>query len=111
MRKLLVNEMCCLILSVACILPAFGQNSEAITSSSLPLTGSIESRFGALAFEGGYPTDATVAKLYDEMDFQRAAQAYQWAIPLILFAKLTADPFTTCQALVVAKNGITSFRP
>jgi len=49
--------------------------------------GTQESRIGPLAFEGGYPTDATVAKLYDEMDFQRATQAYMWAIPIVSFAK------------------------
>jgi hypothetical protein len=40
-----------------------------------------------LEFEGGYPTDATVTKLYDEMDFQRATQAYMWAMPIVSFAK------------------------
>ena len=49
----------------------------------------IDSRIGELSFtkdfENGYPTDETVAKLYDEMDFQRAVQAYIWAIPLVGF--------------------------
>ena len=27
-------------------------------------------------FANGYPTDATVEKLFNEMDFQRAVQAY-----------------------------------
>ncbi len=53
----------------------------------LPTTGTIKSRIGPLAFKGGYPTDATVTKLYDEMDFQRATQAYMWAIPIVSFAK------------------------
>ncbi len=54
---------------------------------SLPTSGAIESRIGPLAFEGGYPTDDTVAKLYEEMDFQRAVQCYMWAIPIVSFAK------------------------
>ena len=29
----------------------------------------------------------TVDKLYEEMDFQRAVQAYLWAIPLVSFAQ------------------------
>lgn len=29
------------------------------------------------------PTKATVEKLYDEMDFQRACQAYLWALPIV----------------------------
>ena len=54
---------------------------------TLPMTGTINSRIGSLAFDGGYPTDATVTKLYDEMDFQRATQACMWAIPIVSFAK------------------------
>ena len=57
-------------------------------TQTLPMTGTINTRIGPLAFEGGYPTDATVTKLYDEMDFQRATQAYMWAIPIVSFAKL-----------------------
>ncbi|WP_421996363.1 DUF1254 domain-containing protein [Reyranella sp.] len=55
--------------------------------SSLPMTGSIETDIGRLSFEGGYPTDATIEKLYDAMDLQRAVQAYLWAIPLVGFAQ------------------------
>ena len=31
----------------------------------------------------GYPTKDTVTKLYDEMDFQRAMQAYLWSFPAV----------------------------
>jgi hypothetical protein len=47
----------------------------------------IQTRIGKLSFEGGYPSQGTVEKLYEEMDFQRAVQAYLWAIPLIGFAQ------------------------
>ena len=40
-----------------------------------------------LRFEGGYPSKETVDKLYEEMDFQCAVQAYIWAIPLVSFAQ------------------------
>jgi hypothetical protein len=40
-------------------------------------------RIGKLAFESGYPSDDTVKKLYDEIDFQRACQAYLWGIPAV----------------------------
>jgi hypothetical protein len=50
----------------------------------------IETRIGALAFThdfaNGYPTDATIQKLYDERDFQRACQAYLWSLPAVSFA-------------------------
>lgn len=38
-------------------------------------------------FANGYPTDNTVEKLFDEMDFQRACQVYIWAIPIVSMAK------------------------
>jgi len=49
----------------------------------------IETRIGPLEFThdfaNGYPTDATVEKLYDERDFQRACQAYLWSLPAVAF--------------------------
>ncbi len=51
----------------------------------------IQTRIGELEFthdfENGYPTDATVEKLYDEIDFQRACQAYLWGLPLVSIAE------------------------
>jgi hypothetical protein len=49
----------------------------------LPVNGSIETPIGQLSFESGYPSDTTVQKLYDAMDFQRACQAYLWGIPAV----------------------------
>jgi hypothetical protein len=50
----------------------------------------IDTRIGTLEFThdfaNGYPTDATVQKVYDERDFQRACQAYLWALPAVSFA-------------------------
>jgi hypothetical protein len=43
----------------------------------------INTRIGTLTFESGYPSKQTVATLYDAMDFQRATQAYLWAIPAV----------------------------
>ena len=50
----------------------------------------IDTRIGPLEFThdfaNGFPTDATVEKLYDERDFQRACQAYLWSLPAVSFA-------------------------
>src|SRR6476661_1839305 len=50
----------------------------------------IETRISTLEFThdfaNGYPTDATIEKLYDERDFQRACQAYLWSLPAVSFA-------------------------
>src|SRR5262249_12611693 len=43
----------------------------------------IDTHIGKLSFENGYPSKETATKLYDEMDFQRATQAYLWAFPAV----------------------------
>ncbi|MCJ7537738.1 MAG: DUF1254 domain-containing protein [Anaerolineales bacterium] len=52
---------------------------------------SYSTRIGELVFThdfaNGYPTGATVEKLFDEMDFQRACQVYIWSIPIVSFAQ------------------------
>jgi hypothetical protein len=49
----------------------------------------IDTRIGKLEFThdfaNGYPTNDTVEKLYNERDFQRACQAYLWALPAVSF--------------------------
>jgi len=49
----------------------------------------VKTRIGALkfthGFADGYPADATVEKLYDERDFQRACQSYLWSLPAVSF--------------------------
>ena len=49
----------------------------------LPTTGSVETRLGKLQLENGYPSDPTVEKIFDDIDYQRACQAYLWALPLM----------------------------
>ena len=43
----------------------------------------IDTRIGNLEFELGVPTSEAAAKLYDEMDFQRAVQCYLWGLPTV----------------------------
>ena len=43
----------------------------------------MDTRLGTLKFFDGFPDDATVEKLYDNLDFQRAVQAYLLAIPAV----------------------------
>jgi len=51
----------------------------------------IKTRVGDLKFThdfaNGYPTKETVEKLFDEIDFQRACQAYLWGLPIVPFAQ------------------------
>ena len=43
----------------------------------------VETRFGTLKFFGGFPDKASVDKLYDNLDFQRAVQAYLLGLPVV----------------------------
>lgn len=43
----------------------------------------VETRLGTLNFFGGFPDQASVDKLYDNLDFQRAVQAYLLALPVV----------------------------
>jgi hypothetical protein len=53
------------------------------TQSPTAVVQTVATRIGKLNFELGVPTTKTVAKLYDEMDFQRACQLYLWALPVV----------------------------
>ncbi|MGA2255589.1 MAG: DUF1254 domain-containing protein [Thermoguttaceae bacterium] len=48
----------------------------------------IDTCLGKLTFENGFPSDATVSRLCNEMDFQRACQAYLWGLPAVGFHAL-----------------------
>jgi hypothetical protein len=43
---------------------------------------------GALRYKLGFPTPETSQKLFDEMDFQRAVQAYLWGYPAVSFESI-----------------------
>ena len=45
-------------------------------------------RVGTLRYESGFPTPETSRKLFDEMDFQRAVQAYLWGYPAVSFESI-----------------------
>jgi hypothetical protein len=87
-----------------------GHAQEAKLRRHVAMTGqgrphAIETRIGRLEFThdfaNGYPTDATIDKLYDERDFQRACQAYLWSLPAVAFKSWQRG--TTQQ--LGAKNG------
>jgi hypothetical protein len=61
----------------------FPHSQAQVPAQQLPTTGTLETRLGKLALKNGYPTEATAEKIYDDIDFQRACQAYLWALPLM----------------------------
>ena len=69
-------------LAAAVVAALFAANLQAET---------LDTRIGKLEFThdfaNGYPTDATVEKLFNELDFQRAVQVYIWSIPMVSMAQ------------------------
>ncbi|MGE4190142.1 MAG: DUF1254 domain-containing protein [Thermoanaerobaculia bacterium] len=45
----------------------------------------VETRVGTIELELGVPTEESAQRLFDSMDFQRACQAYLWALPAVGF--------------------------
>src|SRR6201993_31361 len=70
--------------------PSHAQEARRVATTGQDELQGIETRIGRLEFAHdfatGYPTDATIEKLYDERDFQRACQAYLWSLPAVSFA-------------------------
>jgi hypothetical protein len=48
----------------------------------------VNNRLGTLKFFDGFPDDATVEELFDNLDFQRAMQAYLLGLPVVNMAGL-----------------------
>jgi hypothetical protein len=75
---------------------------------ALPLQAeTMNTRIGELEFTSGYPTEKTAQKLYDELDFQRAVQAYLWALPMASYGAMAdAHIALGCgsSAVAVAEN-------
>lgn len=89
---------------------SYGQTSPVAVSTRI---GNLEFTEGG--FAGGYPTLDTLDLLYDEMDFQRATQAYLWAVPLVSYAEwlrvheqvfMASDGQLVQQKTALAKQGI-----
>ena len=85
----------------------------------------VETRIGTLNFERGFPTEETKQKVFDEIDYQRAVQAYMWAYPAVSFEALRigfkrdlgvdyndlgiADSFSGPEGLLLTSNDTTIY--
>ena len=49
----------------------------------MPRAEAVQTRIGNIEVASGYPSKAGIDKLTDEMDFQRATQAYIWGLPIV----------------------------
>ena len=53
------------------------------TGGFQPAATSMNTNFGKLEFPGGYPTEETIQKVYDELDLQKATQLYLSMYPAL----------------------------
>lgn len=85
------NRIAMMIVSVLILITIIGFAGYTTMKSSQIGGEVVETRIGNLSFThdfaNGYPTHETVEKLFDEIDFQRATQAYIWVISIVSFAQ------------------------
>jgi hypothetical protein len=70
-----------ILLSAFFASPAFAQKYKTDIPPEITVPDSIETRIGTLKFTDGFPDDATVQKVYDNLDFQRGVQAFLNTMP------------------------------
>ena len=58
--------------------PTFKMTTDIPDGIAIPAT--VDTRLGTLKFFDGFPDKPTVEKIYDNLDFQRAVQAYLLAL-------------------------------
>ena len=77
-----------LVLLATALVGALASPVFAQTSAPITMPDKIETHLGTLIFERGYPTEETTRKVFDELDYQRAVQAYLWAYPVVSFESI-----------------------
>ncbi len=75
-----------LALPVRAAAPRFKMTTD--TPPGIAMPDQVETRLGTLRFFDGFPDDGSVQKLYDNLDFQRAVQAYLLALAPVNMAGL-----------------------
>ena len=68
-----------------CLIATALAAASAFSSTHAETPDSVNTRIGALKFEKGFPTEETTRKVFDEIDYQRAVQAFLWAYPAVSF--------------------------
>jgi len=60
---------------------AMGNSFAATKDGTFP--NKVKTHIGTLTFDHGIPTEETSEKLYYELDYHRAVQAYLWSLPIV----------------------------
>lgn len=65
------------------VAPPDAAQAESAKGAPTATSNVLDTHIGKLVLENGYPSQDSVKKLYDELDFQRAVQTYIWATPVV----------------------------
>ena len=95
------------------------------SAAAVSTANAVQTRIGVMNFERGYPTAETARKLFDELDYQRAVQAYLWGYPAVSFESIRiatkrdlngelndmfiADKFADAQSVFLTANDTTIY--
>ena len=71
----------CIVLGLLMASTAVAQSYKTDIPPSIVTPDTLETRLGTLRFTDGFPDEATVQKVYDNLDFQRGVQAFLTTIP------------------------------
>jgi hypothetical protein len=75
-------------LAIVCVVSVVLSACAVPSSDTSQMDGQLQTRIGNIGIQNGYPDNDAVRRLYDEMDFQRACQAYIWATPAVAMEAL-----------------------
>ncbi len=68
--------------------PTVAQQYKTDIPPAITIPDSVDTRLGTLRFRDGFPDDATVQKVYDNLDFQHGVQAFLTAMPAASLAAI-----------------------
>jgi hypothetical protein len=91
------NKYLLVLLTVITSVYSFAQQYKTEIPPAVGTPDKVETRLGTLTFKDGFPDDATIQKVYDNLDFQRGVQAFLIAMP--------------AASLVAIRKGLRSFGP
>jgi hypothetical protein len=125
MKKLAAVAFVAMVASACGETPAGSPPAASSAPAAAGTADKVETRLGALTFERGYPTAETARKLFDEIDYQRAVQAYLWGYPAVSFESIRvatkrdfngdlnemfiADKFADAQSVYLTANDTTIY--
>ena len=81
MASITIRNSCIWIALAASLQNVFAQQYKTQIPPAVTIPDKVETRIGTLSFKDGFPDDATVRKVYDNLDFERGMQAFLTAMP------------------------------